>query len=79
MVFLIFIFLVYIHEMKQQRIAILISFEKKNIRTLIDQGILEDELELKLNKEVDVIFISSTMDDYFRQEIEKGFDKDLNL
>ena len=57
MVFLIFIFLVYMHEMKQQRIAILISFEKKNIRTLIDQGILEDELELKQNKEVDIIFI----------------------
>ena len=45
------------HEMKQQRIAILISFEKKNIRALIDQGILEDELELKQNKEVDIIFI----------------------
>ena len=45
------------HEVEQQRIAILISFEKKNIRTLIDQGILEDELELKQNKEVDIIFI----------------------
>ena len=49
--------------------------EKGNIRTLIDQGKLEDELELKLKKEVDLIFTSSTMDDYFRKEIEKDLIK----
>ncbi len=49
--------------------------EKGNIRTLIDQGKLEDELELKLKKEVDLIFASSTMDDFFRQELEKDLIK----
>ena len=49
--------------------------EKGNIRTLIDQGKLEDELELKLKKEVDLIFTSSTMDDFFRQELEKDLIK----
>ncbi len=49
--------------------------EKGNIKTLIDQGKLEDELESKLKKEVDLIFTSSTMDDFFRQEIEKDLIK----
>lgn len=49
--------------------------EKGNIRTLIDQGKLEDKLESKLKKEVDLIFTSSTMDDFFRQEIEKDLIK----
>ncbi len=49
--------------------------EKGDIRTLIDQGKLEDELELKLKKEVDLIFTSSNMDDFFKQEIEKDLIK----
>ena len=44
--------------------------EKGDIRTLIDQGFLEDELVEALGKEVDVIFIGSQMDDYFKQQLE---------
>ncbi len=42
---------------------------KGNIKTLIDQGILEDELESALSKKVDIIFDSSIMDDYFKESI----------
>lgn len=42
---------------------------KGNIRTLIDQGLLEDELEQSLNKKVDIIFDSSYMDEYFKKQI----------
>lgn len=44
--------------------------EKGDIKTLIDQGFLEDELVEALGKEVDVIFIGSQMDDYFKQQLE---------
>lgn len=44
--------------------------EKGDIRTLIDQGFLEDDLVEALGKEVDVIFIGSQMDDYFKQQLE---------
>ena len=43
--------------------------DKGNIRTFIDQGLLEDELEEVLNKKVDIIFDSSYIDDYFKKQI----------
>ena len=44
--------------------------ENGDIKTLIDQGFLEDELEEALGKEVDIVFIGSQMDDYFKQQLE---------
>ena len=46
-----------------------------NIKTLIDQGLLEDELESSLNKKVDIIFDSSYIDDYFKQQIKEDMIK----
>ena len=43
--------------------------EKGNIKNLIQQGKLEEELEKALKKEVDVIFITSKMDNYFKKQI----------
>src|SRR5574344_2083014 len=43
--------------------------DKANIRTFIDQGLLEDELEEALNKKVDIVFDSSYIDDYFKMQI----------
>ena len=43
--------------------------DKGNIRTFIDQGNLEDELEQALNKKVDIVFDTSHMDDYFKEQI----------
>lgn len=43
--------------------------DKGNIRNLIQQGKMEDELEEALNKEVDVVFSSSHMDTYFKKQI----------
>ena len=40
-----------------------------NIRSLIDQGKMEDELEKALGKEIDVIFDSSIMDSFFKEQI----------
>ncbi len=45
--------------------------ESGNINTLIDQGFLEDELQEALGKEVDIVFIGSRMDDFFREQLEK--------
>lgn len=42
---------------------------KGNIKTFIDQGLLEDELEKSLNKKVDIVFDSSYIDDYFKMKI----------
>ena len=42
---------------------------KGNVKTFIDQGLLEDELEKALNKKVDIIFDSSYIDDYFKMQI----------
>ena len=42
---------------------------KGNIKTFIDQGLLEDELEKALNKKVDIVFDSSYIDDYFKMQI----------
>jgi predicted nucleotidyltransferase len=43
--------------------------EKWTIKTLIDQNILIEELETALNKKVDVIFNTSKMSDYFKEQI----------
>jgi len=43
--------------------------EKGNIKTFIDQGNMEDELVNALNKKVDVIFIGSYMNDYFKSQL----------
>ncbi|MGM9857871.1 MAG: nucleotidyltransferase family protein [Bacilli bacterium] len=43
--------------------------DKGNIKTFIDQGMLEDELEKVLNKKVDIIFDTSTMDENFKNII----------
>ena len=44
--------------------------EAGDINTFIEQGYLEDELEEALGKEVDLIFIGSTLDDYFKEQLE---------
>lgn len=49
--------------------------ESGDIKTLIDQGFLEDELEKALGKEVDIIFIGSMMDDYFKSQMEEDLIK----
>lgn len=43
--------------------------DKGNIKTFIDQGNLEDELKQALNKEVDIVFDTSYMDEFFKEEI----------
>lgn len=45
--------------------------DKGDISTLIQQGLVEEELEEKLGKKVDLIFTTSTMPDHFKTEIEK--------
>lgn len=45
--------------------------DKGNIITFIEQGELEDELENRLGKNVDLVFTTSFMPEYFRQQIEK--------
>lgn len=42
-----------------------------DIKTFIDQGFLEEELENALGKEVDIIFMEATLDDLFLEELEK--------
>ncbi len=44
--------------------------EKGQIKTLIQQGFLEEELEKALCKEVDIVFTTSQMNDYFREQLE---------
>lgn len=43
--------------------------EKGNIKTLIDQEILINELELALNKKVDIIYTTSIINEYFKSQI----------
>ena len=43
--------------------------DKGNIKTFIDQGNLEDELKQALNKKIDIVFDTSHMDDYFKEQI----------
>ena len=44
--------------------------ERGNIKTLIEQGQLEERLEKALGKDVDLVFIGSRMDDFFRKQLE---------
>ena len=44
--------------------------EPGDIKTFIDQGFLEDELKKSLRKDVDVIFMGSTLDDFFKEQLE---------
>lgn len=43
--------------------------EKGSIKTLFEQIALEEKLEKALEKKVDLIFITSTMTEYFKQKI----------
>lgn len=45
--------------------------ESGDIETFIDQGYLEDELKESLKKNIDIVFIGSTMDDFFKEQLEK--------
>lgn len=45
--------------------------DKGNIKTFIEQGELEEELETRLGKKVDLVFTTSYMPEYFKQQIEK--------
>lgn len=45
--------------------------ESGDIKTFIDQGYLEDELQEALGKEVDIVFIGSKMDDFFKSQLDK--------
>lgn len=47
----------------------------KSINTLVDQGIMEEELEKALKKEVDMVFDTSIMDDFFKEQIMKDMIK----
>ncbi len=42
-----------------------------DIRTLIQQGILEDELKEATGKEIDIIFFGTKMGEYFKQQLEE--------
>lgn len=44
--------------------------EPGNIKTLIEQGLFEDELINALDKKVDIVFIGSKMDNYFKEQLE---------
>lgn len=44
--------------------------EAGDIKTFIDQGFLEDELVEALGKEVDIIFMGSRMDGFFRKQLD---------
>ena len=49
--------------------------ESGDIKTLIDQGFLEDELESALGKEVDVIFTDTKLDDFFAKQMKEDLIK----
>ncbi len=44
--------------------------EHGDIKTLIQQGLLEDELSKALGKDVDLIFIGTKANDYFKKQLE---------
>lgn len=44
--------------------------EHGDIKTFIQQGFLEDELEAALGKKVDLIFIGTKFNDYFKEQLE---------
>ena len=41
-----------------------------DIKTFIQQGFLEEELQTALGKDVDIVFIGSRLDDYFKEQLE---------
>ena len=43
--------------------------DRGNIKNLIEQGKMEDKLEEALGKEVDIVFSSSKMDPFFKEQI----------
>ena len=45
--------------------------DKGDVRSLYDEVAFKEELEVALNKKVDVVTIGSHMHDYFRQQLEK--------
>ena len=65
----IYLFGSYARGEAEERSDIDIYCNKGNIKTFIDQGLLEEELEDSLNKKVDIIFDSSYIDDYFKTQI----------
>lgn len=44
--------------------------EAGDIKTFIDQGFLEEELEESLDKKVDLLFIGTKLNDYFKKQME---------
>ena len=44
--------------------------EEGDIKTFIDQGFLEDELKEALGKDVDIVFIGTRLNDYFKEQLE---------
>lgn len=44
--------------------------ESGDIKTFIQQGFLEDELKEALGKDIDIVFIGSRMDDFFKRQLE---------
>lgn len=44
--------------------------ERGDIKTFIQQGFLEDELTQALEKDVDLIFIGTKFNDYFKEQLE---------
>lgn len=45
--------------------------EAGNVRTFIDQGFLEEELEEALGKKVDILFIGTRVNDYFKEQLDE--------
>jgi predicted nucleotidyltransferase len=71
----IYLFGSYAREEAKSNSDIDIYCDKGNIKTLIDQGELEEELENALNKEVDIIFTTSILDEYFKKQIKEDMIK----
>ena len=42
--------------------------DKGNVKTLVDQGFLEDDLKNALDKDVDIVFETSHMDDFLENK-----------
>lgn len=49
--------------------------EKGNIRTFVDMGYLEDDLCAALGKKVDIVFLTSEMNEYFYSNIKEDMIK----
>ena len=45
--------------------------ESGDIRTFIEQGFLEDELKEALGKDVDLVFIGTRLNDYFKEQLDE--------